>query len=180
MDNLEPGHYTFEVHYQSSSSISVEADKDYQTAILQVMWFAGACAVFDGVQCYPRPYPLNTYNVRSSVKNLKVDLLVPSGGRVVLAGYQLAIYSSSNIWFRARLHMNNDQLKSTIMSQGNNYYFNLNNLCMDFQNNALYEFGLTCRNLYNSYFEDCHNNYQGNKNLYYICNVFTFFMQKIG
>ena len=35
MDNLEPGHYTFEVHYQSSSSISVEADKDYQTAILR-------------------------------------------------------------------------------------------------------------------------------------------------
>ena len=37
MDNLEPGHYTFEVHYKSSSSISVAASTDYQTAILQVM-----------------------------------------------------------------------------------------------------------------------------------------------
>ena len=37
MDNLEPGHYTFEVHYQSSSNISVAAGTDYQTAILQVM-----------------------------------------------------------------------------------------------------------------------------------------------
>ena len=166
MDNLEPGHYTFEVHYQSSSSISVETDKDYQTAILQVMWFADAHAVSDGVRCYPRPYPLNTYNVFSPIKDLKVNLLVPSGGRVVLAGYQLAIRSSSNRWFTARLHMNNDQLKSTIMSQGDNYHFNLNSLCMDFQNKAEYEFGLTYRNLHNSYFEDCRNNYQGNKNIY--------------
>ena len=28
------------------------------------------------------------------------------------------------------------------------------------------EFGVTYRNYYNSYFEDCRNNYQGNKNLY--------------
>ena len=166
MDNLEPGHYTFEVHYQSSSSISVEADKDYQTAILQVMWFADAHAVSDGVRCYPRPCPLNKYSVLSPIKDLKVSLLVPSGGRVVVAGYQLAIYSSSNKWFTARLHMNNDQLKSTVISQGNNYYFNLNSFCMDYLKNALYEFGLTYRNLYNSYFEDCRNNYQGNKNLY--------------
>ena len=166
MDNLEPGHYTFEVHYQSSSSISVEADKDYQTAILQVMWFADAHAVSDGVRCYPRPYSLNTYTVLNPVKNLKVNLLVPSSGRVILAGYQLAIYSSTNGWFTTRLHMNNQQLTSTIMSQGNNYYFSLNSLCMKYQHDAEYEFGLTYHTSHTSYFEDCRNNYQGNKNLY--------------
>ena len=67
MDNLEPGHYTFEVHYKSSCSISVTADTDYQTAILQVMWFADAHAVSDGVRCYPRPYLLNIY-IMSSVQ----------------------------------------------------------------------------------------------------------------
>ena len=166
MDNLEPGHYTFEVHYKSSTSISVAADKDYQTAILQVMWFADAHAVSDGVRCYPRPYPLNTYNVFSPIKDLKLNLLMPSSGRVILAGYQLAIHLSSNGWFTTRLHMNNQQLKSTIMSQGNNYYLNLNGLYMsNYQYNAEYEFGLTYRNAYSLYFEDCHNNYQGNKNL---------------
>ena len=167
MNNLQPGHYTFEVHYKSSSSISVAADTDYQTAILQVMWFANVHAVSDGVRCYPRPHPLNKYyNVLSPIKDLKLNLFVPSSGRVVLAGYQLAIHSSSNGWFTTRLHMNNQHLKSTIMSQGNNYYLNLNGLCMDYQNNAEYEFGLTYHNAYSSYFEDCRNNYQGNKNLY--------------
>ena len=39
---------------------------DYQTAILQVMWFAGVQAVSDGVKCYPTPYPINGYDVLRS------------------------------------------------------------------------------------------------------------------
>ena len=81
MDNLEPGYYTFEVHYKSSSSISVAVGTDYQTAILQAMWFANVNAVSDGVRCYPRPHPLNTYGVLSPIKDLKVNLLVPYSGR---------------------------------------------------------------------------------------------------
>ena len=167
MDNLEPGYYTFEVHYKSSSSISVEVGTDYQTAILQAMWFANVNTVSDGVRCYPRPYPLNTYGVFSPIKDLKVNLLIPGGDRVIFAGYQLAIYSSSREWFTARLHMNNQQLTSTIMSQGNNYYFNLNSLLMQYQTYAAeYEFGLTYRTFHSSHFEDCRSNYQGNRNLY--------------
>ena len=105
MDNLEPGHYTFEVHYKSSSSISMSTSVDYQAAILQVMWFTGVHAVSDGVKCYPTPYPINRYDVLSPIKDLKVNLLVPSSGRVVIAGYQLSIYSSSDRWFTARLHI---------------------------------------------------------------------------
>ena len=166
MDNLEPGYYTIEVHYKSSSSISVTAGTDYQAAILQVMWFSNAHAVSDGVQCYPTSVTLNRYNVLSPIKDLKVNLLQPYSSRVVIAGYQLAIYSSSYEWFSARLHKNNQQLPSTIMSQGDDYYFNVNSLWMESQNDAEYEFGVTYRNYYASYFEDCRNNYQGNKNLY--------------
>ena len=32
MDDLEPGYYTFEVHYKSSSNISVAAGTDYQNS----------------------------------------------------------------------------------------------------------------------------------------------------
>ena len=166
MDNLEPGHYTFVVYYQSTSSISISSGTDYQAAILQVMWFTGAHAVSDGVKCYPTPYPINRYNVLSPIKDLKVNLLVPSN-RVVIAGYQLSMYSASNSWFTARLHKNNQQLLSTIMFQGNGYnYYSVNSLWMDYQYDAEYEFGVTYRNAYNTYFEDCQENYQGNKNLY--------------
>ena len=165
MDNLEPGHYTFEVHYISSSSISMSTSTDYQAAILQVMWFAGVHAVSDGVKCYPTPYPINRYNVLSPLKHLKVNLLLPSN-RVVIAGYQLSIYSPSYTWFTTRLHINNQQLLSTIMTHGNNLYYSLNSLWMDYQNDADYEFGVTYQNAYSTYFEDCQNNYQGNKNLY--------------
>ena len=166
MDNLEPGHYTFVVHYKSTSSISVSSSTDYQAAILQVMWFTGVHAVSDGVKCYPTPYPINTYNVLSPIKDLKVNLRLPSS-RVVIAGYQLSIRLASNGWFTARLHKNNQQLTSTIMTQGYDYYFSLNSLWMDYQSYAEYEFGVTYRNSYShTYFEDCQDNYQGNKNLY--------------
>ena len=166
MEDLEPGYYTFEVQYKSTSSISISTSTDYQTAILQVMWFAGVHAVSDGVKCYPTPYPINTYSVSSPIKDLKVNLLVPYSGRVVIAGYQLPIYSSSSRWFTTRMHKNNQQLLSTIMSQGDDRYYNLNSLWMDYENDADYEFGVTYRNAYTAYYEDCQNNYQGNKNLY--------------
>ena len=166
MDNLEPGHYTFVVHYKSTSSISMSSSTDYQAAILQVMWFTGVRAVSDGVKCYPTPYPINRYNVLSPIKDLKVNLLQPYSNRVVIAAYQISIYSSSGNWFTARLHKNNQQLTSTIMLQGNNRYYTVNSLWMEYQPDAEYEFGVTYRNNYYSYFEDCQDNYQGNKNLY--------------
>ena len=166
MDNLEPGHYTFEIHYKSTSSISISTSTDYQTAILQVMWFSGVHAVSDGVKCYPTPTSINRYNVLSPIKDLKVKLFAPYSSQIVIAGYQLSIYSSSGTWITTRMHMNNQQLTSTIMTQGNDYYYNLNGLWMESEYDAEYEFGVTYQNAYNSYFEDCQDNYQGNKNLY--------------
>ena len=141
------------------------AGTDYQTATLQVMWFANAHTVSDGVRCYPSPYPLNRYNVLSPVKDLKVTLPAKSS-RVVLAAYQLAVYSETNGQFHTRMYQNNQQLRSTGMRQGYAYYLNLNSLWMNYLTYADYEFGLTYRNYYKSYFEDCRNSYQGNKNLY--------------
>ena len=92
------------------------------------MWFTGVRAVSDGVKCYPTPYPINRYNALSPIKDLKVNLRLPSSGQVVIAGYQLSIYSSSGNWFTARLHKNNEQLKSTIMLQGDDYYYTVNSL----------------------------------------------------
>ena len=37
MANLNPGYYTFEVHYKSPVAINMPASWDWQTAILQVM-----------------------------------------------------------------------------------------------------------------------------------------------
>ena len=165
MENLEPGHYTFEVHYKSTSSISVSSSTDYQAAILQAMWFTGVHAVSDGVKCYPTPYQINRYNVLSPIKDLKVNLLVPYN-QVVIAAYQLSIYTS-NYWFTTRLHKNNQQLPSTTMTQGYDYYYNMNSLWMEYLNDAEYEFGVSYRNAGSSCsFEDYRDNYQGNKNLY--------------
>ena len=167
MDNLEPGHYTFEVHYKSTSTISMPSSWDYQAATLQMMWFTGVHAVSDGVTCYPTHYSINRYGVHCPIKNLKVTLLLPYNG-VMIAAYQLSIYSSSNARFKVRLHMNNEQLRSTTMRKGNKYYYSLNSLWMDWQYtcDAEYEFGVTYRNYFSLYFVDCQDNYQGNKNLY--------------
>ena len=48
MANLNPGYYTFEVHYKSPVAINMPASWDWQTAVLQVMWFEDAYAVSDG------------------------------------------------------------------------------------------------------------------------------------
>ena len=69
----------------------------------------------------------------------------------------------------ARLHKNNEQLASTIIIQGDSDpYYSVNSLWMEYQSNAEYdhEFGVTYQNSYSSFFEDCQQNYQGNKNLY--------------
>ena len=36
MTNLNPGYYTFEVHYKSPVAINMPASRDWQTAVLQV------------------------------------------------------------------------------------------------------------------------------------------------
>ena len=164
MDNLDAGYYTFEIYYKSSGTISVSSSTDWQTAVLQVMWFEGGYAVNDGIKCDPQPNPLFTYNVLGPIRNLETE--ISSLGRVVIAAYQMSIYSTSNQWFVTRMHVNNQQKPSTSMISGCGTYLNNHGLWMESLSRGKYYFGVSYRNNYNSYFEDCQNNYEGNTNLF--------------
>ena len=100
--NLNPGYYTFEVHYKSSVDISISASSDWQTAVINVMWFEDAYAVSDGIKCYPTPTALNDYNNYGPIPDLGAKLHMPSR-RVVMAAYQLSVEHSSKRWFVTKL-----------------------------------------------------------------------------
>ena len=159
MDNLDAGYYTFEIHYKSSSSISVSAGSDWQTAVLQVMWFEDGYAVNDGVTCQN---PLNRDNILSPIRNLETE--ISSLGRVLLAAYHISVGDSNLL--STRMHMNNQQLPSTIMTSGYATYLDNHGLWMKRPNSGKYYFGVSYWNNYHSYFEDCRNNYEGNTNLF--------------
>jgi len=175
MDNLDPGHYTLEIHYKSPTTISVSASTDWQTAILQVMWFEDGYAVNDGLKC---PNPLNRYNVISPIRKLETEIL-SFNNRVVFAAYQMSVYCfQGSGWFATRMHMNNEQLSSTAMISGYATYLDNHGLWMKRLNYGKYYFGVSYWNNYNSYFEDCQNNYEGNTNLFTMqlpprCTVYT-------
>ena len=103
MGNLNPGYHTFEVHYNSSSSISMSASWDYQTAAINVMWFENSYAVSDNVKCYPSPTTLNTYNNLGPINDFETILQLPSS-RVVLAAYQMSVESE---WYASKMNINN-------------------------------------------------------------------------
>jgi len=89
MASLNPGNYTFEVHYKSPVAINMPASLDWQTAILQVMWFQDAHAVSDGIKCYPTPTTTNGYNNWGPIRDIEAILHLPSK-RAVLSAYQLS------------------------------------------------------------------------------------------
>ena len=87
MANLNPGYYTFEVHYKSPVVINMPASWDWQTAVLQVMWFEGAYAVSDGIKCYPMPTAANRYNNWGPIRDVEAILHLPND-RAILSAYQ--------------------------------------------------------------------------------------------
>ena len=84
--NLNPGYYTFEVHYKSPVVINMPASWDWQTAVLQVMWIEDAYAVSDGIKCYPTPTTTNTYNIWAPIRDVEAILHLPNDRAVY---YQL-------------------------------------------------------------------------------------------
>ena len=72
MANLNPGRYNFEIHYKSPAAINVPANWDWQTAVLQVMWFEDARVVSDGIKCYPTSTATNNYNNWGPINDLQV------------------------------------------------------------------------------------------------------------
>ena len=71
MANLNLGHYRVEVHYKSPVAINMPASQDWQTAVLQVMWFEDVYAVSDGIKCYPTPTTTNTYNFWGPIRDVE-------------------------------------------------------------------------------------------------------------
>jgi len=95
MANLNPGYYTFEVHYKSSIAINIPASLDWQTAILQVMWFKNADAVSDGIKCDPKPTATNKYNNWGPVSDIEASLHLPRN-RAALSVYQFSTEMTSS------------------------------------------------------------------------------------
>ena len=94
MANLNAGHYNFEIHYKSPLGFKVQANWDWQTAVLQVMWFEDARVVSDGIKCYPTSPATNNYNNWGPINDLQVILQLPNN-RAILSAYQLSTEMSS-------------------------------------------------------------------------------------
>jgi len=179
MAYINPGYYNIEVHYTASSSISESSSSERLTAVVNVMWFDSMRMVSDGVKCYPSTHSMNRYNILSSVKDMDPVLYNP-WNRVILAAYQFSVRTSSSTGYvMARMKVNDQQIKSTTMTN-RGYYIDLNGLWMQYMNDGEYHFGITYRNSYSSYFEDCQYSYYNNKNIfattlpsrcYILCNI---------
>ena len=123
-------------------------------------------AVSDGIKCHPTAPIPNTYHILAPIRDTEV--FIQHVGEV-LAAYQVSVYSGSKGRFMMRMNMNDQQLYTTTMINGNGYYLNLNGMWMDDLSNGDYYFGLTYLNVYSStQFEDCRNSYKDNANLFVI------------
>lgn len=165
MAYINPGYYSIEVHYTASSSISESSSSEYMTAVVNVMWFDNMFMASDGIKCYPSAHAMNRYKILSPVKDMDPVLYTRSTG-VILAAYQFSVHtSSSSGYMMARMKVNDQQIKSTTMIN-RGYYIDLNGLWMQSISNGEYHFGITYRNSYSSYFEDCQFAYKDNKNIF--------------
>ena len=179
--NLNPGYYTFEVHYKSSVGISTSAGWDWQAAVINVMWFEDAYAVSDGIKCYSTPTALNTYNNLGPIQNLEKKLQLPAG-RVVMAAYQLSLELSARSWFVSKLNINGQYEESTTVTEGDNNYLSQYSLIAKYLGTGLHYFGVTYRTRTSNTFTDCTYSYNGNTNLFAVylpsrCSVTSVFPQ---
>jgi len=71
---------------KSPESYYTQANWDWQTEELQVMWFKDAHAVSDGINCYPQSTPTNNHNNWGPIRDLEVILQLPND-RAILATY---------------------------------------------------------------------------------------------
>ena len=124
MANLNPGYYTFEVHYKSPVAINMPANADWQTATLQVMGFEDAFAVSDGIKCYPTPTTTNAYNNWGPIKDTEAILHLPNT-RAVLSAYQFSTEMSSPSHVVTSLEVDGFHLDSAVILKGENTFLDL-------------------------------------------------------
>ena len=165
MANLNPGHYKFEVRYKSPVAINMPASADWQTAILQVMWFENAFAVFDGIKCYPTPITTNTYNNWGPIRDVETILYLPSA-RAVLSAYQFSTEMASPSHVVASLGVDGFHHTTTALHLGNNHFLDLRGAWARNMYPGPHYFNIQYRTPAGFSFTDCEEKFISNKNLY--------------
>ena len=165
MANLNPGHYKFEVFYKSPVAINMPASKDWQTAILQVMWFENAFAVSDGIKCYPTPTTTNAYNNWGPIRDVETILHLPSA-RAVLSAYQFSTEMASPSHVVASLGVDGFHHTTTALHPGNNHFLDLRGAWARNMYPGPHYFNIQYRTPAGFSFTDCEEKFISNKNLY--------------
>jgi len=165
MANLNPGYYTIEVHYKSPVAITVEASWDWQTAVLQVMWFDDAHTVSDSIMCYPKTTTTNNYNNMGPIKDVEVTLQIPSD-RAIMSAYQFSAELASSNYIVTALNVNGFYHKSSVLVKGTYNSLLLRGLWADNYRTGIHYINLLYRTPVKFSFTDCVEKYFDNKNLY--------------
>ena len=165
MANLNAGYYTFEIHYKSPVAIVELASWDWQTAVLQVMWFEDARVVSDGIKCYPTSTATNNYNNWGPINDLQVILQLPNN-RSILSAYQLSTEMSSPSHLVTALHVDGFYQQSTPCIKGQSSFLALQGAHAEQYTKGIHYFNVLYRSPTTFSFTDCQYDYKDNKNLY--------------
>ena len=165
MANLNTGYYTFEIHYKSAVASNTHLTTDWQTAVLQVMWFEDARVVSDGIKCYPTSTATNNYNNWGPINDLQVILQLPNN-RAILSAYQLSTEMSSPSYAVAALDVNGFYQQSTPHIKGNSLFLDLRGAWAANYSSGIHYFNILYRSPKTFTFTDCQYDYKDNRNLY--------------
>ena len=162
MANLNAG---LGIHYKSPVAIDTPANWSWQGAVLQVMWFKDACAISDGINCYPVSTTTNNYNNWGPITDLEVILQLPND-RAILAAYQLSTEMSSPSHVITGLSVNGFYQQTTPHINGNSEYLNLQGTWAGYYADGIHYFNVLYRSPTTFSLTDCQHDYRDNKNLY--------------
>ena len=165
MANLNPGYYTFEVHYKSPVAINMAASWDWQTAVLQVIWFEDAYAVYDVIKCYPTPTTTNAYNNLGPIRDVEAILHLPNN-RAVLSAYQFSTDMASSSHMVTSLDVDGFHHNTATLFKGDNAFLDLHGAWARNLYAGPHYFGIQYRTYVSVSFTDCKEKYINNKNLY--------------
>ena len=165
MANLNAGSYNFEIHYKSPLAFTIQANWDWQTAVLQVMWFEDARVVSDGIKCYPTSTATNNYNNWGPINDLQVILQLPNN-RAILSAYQLSTEMSTPSHLVTALDVNGFHQPSTPCIKGDNSFLALQGAYAGQYSKGIHYFNVLYRSPTTFSFTDCKYDYKDNKNLY--------------
>ena len=172
MANLNARYYTFEIHYKFPVAFNLPANTDWQTAVLQVMWFEDARVVSDGIKCYPTSTATNNYNNWGPINDLQVILQL-SNNRAILSAYQLSTEMSSPSHLVTALDVNGFHQPSTQCIKGNSSFLSLQGAYARQYNKGIHYFNVLYRSPTTFSFTDCKYDYKDNTNLYAIYDATT-------